>query len=180
MPGCAFFKSNISVVITGTCPKTIGFSDILSRLIKTLSHPNHAKLESELNARLEAVTASNASETAQWLLDIVGFPIEARWHAADSSLNRLSGNKKIDDTLFKIIRQYVFDNELDATHGTCWKIWALLGTGPRTNYRLPENAAELLLKEGTTAELKRLFGIVFANDRFVLDVLREAEKLLLA
>ena len=50
-----------------------------------------------------------------------------------------------------------------------------LGDGPKTDYALPPNAAELLLlKREAQTELKRLFAIVFENDRVVLCLLREA------
>ncbi len=115
-----------------------------------------------------------AWETAEWLLEKVGFPIEARWHAADSSLQTLCANKAGKDKIFGMIRQFVFDRELDATHGTCWKIWGQLGVGPNTGYALPENAGKLLLKPEIRDELKRLFSIVFANDKAVLELLHEA------
>jgi len=166
-----------AVVITGKCKQTIGFNEILLRLIKVLSHPVHAKLENDLMDKIDGINAENARETAQWLLDIVSFPIEARWHAADSSLNRLSDNRIVNEKLFPMIRQYVFDRELDATHGTCWKIWAQMDVGTKTGYKLTENSAEMILKPETGAELKRLFAIVFANDRIVLDILKEAAAL---
>ena len=163
-----------AVLITGRAPKTIGFPEILSRLIQVLEHPANARLESDLMTKLDAVKAENSLETAGWLLGIVGFPIEARWHAADSSLIRQTENPAAKEKIFGMIRQYVFDSELDATHGTCWKIWAQLGVGPKTNYQLPPDAEDRLLKPETQAELKRLFGIVFYNDRVVLELLREA------
>ena len=43
---------------------------------------------------------------------------------------------------------------------------------------MPKNAGELVMKPETRAELKRLFALVFKNDRDVLAVLREALTLL--
>jgi hypothetical protein len=43
---------------------------------------------------------------------------------------------------------------------------------------LPPNAGELLLKKETQTELKRLFKIVFDNDRVVLKLLREAAQII--
>ena len=80
--------------------------------------------------------------------------------------------------MFDVIRYYVFDHALDATHGTCWKIWAQLGVGTETGFALPPNAGELLLKKETQTELKRLFSIVFDNDVVVLKLLREAADLM--
>lgn len=175
VPLSGWFQSfEDAIIITGHTDKSVTTSDILARMIQTLAHPANAKLEADLMARLDGVSSGNAWETAEWLLEKVGFPIEARWHAADSSLLTLCANTAGKDKIFGMIKQYVFDGELDATHGTCWKIWAQLGVGPNTNYALPENAGEILLKPETQDELKRLFSIVFANDRTVLELLHEA------
>jgi len=173
-----FSHVQTAVVITGRAAKTVTFHNILARLVQTLEHPVHGRLERDIMSRLDAVTTENALETAQWLLAKVGFPIEARWHAADSSLIRQTENKAVQDKIFRMIRQYVFDSEHDATHGTCWKIWAQLGVGTATGYALPPNAAELILRPEAQAELKRLFAIVFHNDREVLATLREAMTIL--
>jgi len=167
-----------AIIIIGRTKQSVTYSGILDRMIEALAHPAHAKLESDLMARLDEVTPENARESAEWLLAKVSFPIEARWHAADSELYILCESKAAKEKVFGLIRQYVFDGELDATHGTCWKIWAQLGVGPETNYALPENAGELLLQEETRAKLKRLFAIVFENDRVVLGLLREAAEII--
>jgi hypothetical protein len=86
----------------------------------------------------------------------------------------LCENKAAQVKIFGMIRQYVFDGELDATHGTCWKIWAQLGVGADTDFALPPGAGDLLLKRETQETLKRLFATVFENDRVVLKFLREA------
>jgi hypothetical protein len=163
-----------AILITGRAEQSVSYGDILNRMIRTLEHPAHARLESDLTAKLDGITPENVSAAAAWLLEKVSFPIEARWHAADSELCILCDVPRAKDKIFGMIRQYVFDRELDATHGTCWKIWAQIGVGTHTNYALPPNAGELLLKNETRAELKRLFAIVFENDRVVLGLLREA------
>ena len=167
-----------AVIITGRANKTVAYQDILGCMIQTLEHPAHRRLEQDLMARLDGVAPENAWETAQWLIRIVGFPIEARWHAAESNLHHDCANEKAKEKIFGMIRQYVFDRELDATHGTCWKIWAQLGVGTETGYALPPNAGELLLKKECQVELKRLFAIVFGNDRAVLEYLREAASII--
>ena len=163
-----------AIIIVGRTPKTVGYGDIVDRAIETLEHPAHERLKKDLMERLDGVTHENARATAEWLLGIVGFPIEARWHFAESNLHYHCENEEAKEKIFGIIRQYVFDSEHDATHGTCWKIWAQLGVGTHTGYALPPNAGDLLEKSETRAELKRLFEIVFYNDRVVLDLLREA------
>ena len=167
-----------AVIITGRTVRSVSYLDILDRMIHALAHPAHAKLEKDFMTKLDGITADNVQETAEWLLDKVGFRIEACWHAADSELYTLCENEAAKEKIFGMIRQYVFDSEHDATHGTCWKIWAQLGVGPETNYAPPPNAGELLLKPETQAELKRLFTIVFENDRVVLKLLREAAEII--
>jgi hypothetical protein len=169
-----FHHFQFAIIITGRTDKTVTYSDILARIIQTLEHPAHNRLENDIMARLDKITVENTWETAQWLLSIVGFPIEARWHAAESNLWHSCINTKAQERMFGMIRQYVFDHELDATHGTCWKIWAQLGVGTETGFALPPNAGELLLHRETQTELKRLFAIIFANDKMVLKLLREA------
>ena len=51
-----------------------------------------------------------------------------------------------------------------------------MGVSKETGYALPPNAGKLLSKRETQTELKRLFAIVFANDRVVLELMREADK----
>ncbi|MCL2707610.1 MAG: hypothetical protein FWF03_00690 [Defluviitaleaceae bacterium] len=167
-----------AVIITGRARQSVSYADVLYRMIESLAHPAHARLEADLMKRLDEVAEGNVQATAEWLLEKVGFPIEARWHAADSEIYVLCESEAAKEKIFGMIRQYVFDSDHDATHGTCWKIWAKLGVGPKTNYRLPPNAAELLLKPETRSELKRLFTIVFENDRVVLGLLRGAAEII--
>jgi len=163
-----------AIVITGKCEPTLKLPDILTCMITILEHPQHAILEAEITRRIDAIGPDNALETAKWLNQIVGFPIEARWHVADSSLQRMTDNETAKERLFHVIEHYVFDNDLDATHGTCWKIWAQLGVGTDTGYATTPKSAELVQQPQAQAELKRLFAIVFENDRLVLGFLREA------
>jgi len=166
-----------AIVITGRCAPTVTLGQMLTRMAAALEHPAHGLLEAEIMRRIDDVTANNALETAGWLNDRVSFPIEARWHVADctdSTLPNMTQVEAVRRSLLRITRQYVFDNDLDATHGTCWKIWSQLGVGPETKYSVSERSAAQLLKPETRAELKRLFSIVFENDRIVLDLLRTA------
>ncbi len=166
-----------AIVVSGRCEPTVKLPDMLVRMIETLARPEHAALETEVMRRIDHITPANALQTAQWLNNRAGFPIEARWHVAsctDSTLPRMTDNETVRQKLFGVTAQYVFDNELDATHGTCWKIWGQLGVGPETGYAVMPHSAELVAKPETKAELERLFSIVFENDRIVLGLLREA------
>ncbi len=88
---------------------------------------------------------------------------------------RMTDNEGVRKKLEQIFFSYIADNG-DETHGVCWKIWGLLGVGPETGYAIPANVAELVMRPENRAELKRLFSLVFHNDRTVLKALREASE----
>ena len=168
-----------ALVITGRCPVTVTLEEILTRLIHTLEHPAHERLERHLMCRLEQVTAANALETAEWLNQVASFPIEARWHAAEafcspvSTIQRLTPNRDLQQKLSDLFfYSYIADNH-EETHGVCWKIWGLLGVGPETGFALGNQAAQNVQQPDVREELKRLFAIVFARDRQVLAGLRD-------
>lgn len=73
-----------AIIITGRCKPTATLYDVLGRIIHILEHPAHARLEADIMRRLDEITPDNAQETARWLNDMAGFPIEARWHAAEA------------------------------------------------------------------------------------------------
>lgn len=170
-----------AILFTGRTAPTLGLAAILSRMIAALERPQHALMEAEVMRRIDAAGEGNARATALWLNERVGIPIEARWHVAsttDSTLQEMTQSEAVRAHLMAVTAQYVFDRELEASHGTCWKIWGLLGVGPETGYALPADAEERLLRPETRAELKRLFAIVFENDRVALGRLRAARALL--
>lgn len=169
------FRSGIAV--TGRGPSRVTLSESLSRMIRALEDSGAAALEREVMERIDAATPETAHEAALWLNGVVGYPIEARWHAAEcaaATLARMAESPGARGKLLAVTRQYVFDGELDATHGTCWKIWGLLGVGPGTGYAVSPEVAAGIAAPGAKAELTRLFGIVFENDRIVLGFLKEA------
>ncbi len=175
-----------AIIITGRCKPTATLSDVLGRIIHILEHPANAKLEADIMRRIDEITPDNAGETARWLNGMAGFPIEARWHAAEAfasaesaacGIMRMTDNEGVRKKLGQIFFSYIADNS-DETHGVCWKIWGLLGVGPETGYALPANAEELVIRPENRAELKRLFSLVFHNDRTVLKAMREASELI--
>jgi len=175
-----------AIVITGQCGPTVTLADVLRRIIAVLEQPMHAQLEAEINRRIDEISTENAQEIANWLNEKAGFSVEARYHAAEAftsgetavnGLLRMTDSKAVKDLLGRIFFSYIADNH-DETHGVLWQVWELLGVGPKTNYAVPKNAGELLMKPETQTELKRLFALVFKNDRDVLAVLREALVLL--
>ncbi len=176
-----FSRFRSAIVVTGRTPSRGTLADSLARMIAALESAGTDALEKTVLEKIDAATPETAYETALWLNGVVGYPIEARWHAAEcagATLMRMTENQAVRDSLFAVVRQYVFDGELDATHGTCWKIWGLLGVGPETGYAVPPDRAAGLAEPATKAELKRLFAIVFRNDRIVLGFLRGAHEAL--
>ena len=163
-----------AVIVTGHQEKSVAYMDVIDRIIRTLSHPSHAKLESDIMAKLDAVTPENAEQTAMMMCGITGVPIEARWHAAeafcsmDNMISCLTEEQALKSRLSDLFfKKYIADHN-DETHGVCWKIWGLLGVGPETGYWITPESAERLLNPETRNEIKRLFRIVFDNDRAVL------------
>lgn len=166
------------------------YFDILKRIYAVLSDPSHDALENEIMSDLSNVTPENAVMLSHKLMGINGVPIEARWHAAEAFTSK--GNllyslvnsspadsaesdevkdvaEKMADLLFK--RYFAEGN--NETHGICWKIWACLNVGPRTQYLPTEESFKLIQQPDVQSELKRLFKIVFHNDRAVADGIME-------
>lgn len=166
------------ILITGCSPRTAILRDVLGRMIRTLEHPAHARLEWDVMRRIDAVSSANALETVCWLGPIAGFPPEARWHAADSPLQWLTDDAAVRQKLFGMTRQYVFDDELDATHGISNKLCRMLTLGHAKGYAVLPEAAERIMDAEFRTKLKRLFSILFKNDRIVLQLLRDAAALI--
>ena len=71
--------------------------------------------------------------------------------------------EKMADLFFE---RYVADGNSE-THGIGWKIWACLNVGPQTEFLPTEESFKLIQQSDVQNELKRLFKIVFDNDRAV-------------
>lgn len=184
------------IVITGetvrannaACKQT--YFDILKRIHAVLSDPSHDALENEIMSDLSDVTPENAVMLSYKLMGINGVPIEARWHAAEaftskdnllyslvnsSSADSVESNKlkaaaeKLANLFFKC---YSADGS-NETHGTCWKIWSCLNVDPQTGYLPTEESFQLIQQPDVQSELKRLFKIVFDNDRAVASGIME-------
>lgn len=116
---------------------------------------------------------------AGMLTGINGFCIEARWHAGEAFcpaennlLYSLCDDKDKAKKLGELFStKYIKDNN-NETQGIGWKIWGCLGVGPKTRYMPTEESAKLIQKPEVREELKRLFGIIFKNDREILEGIR--------
>ncbi len=162
-----------AIVITGRRERTVTLDDVLRRIVETLSHPSHDRLEARIDAVIDTATPDNAFERAAMLGGITGMPIEARWHAAEAFCPRATLLTALtdDDALRGKLGNLFFDRYIrdhnNETHGVCWKIWGELGIGPSTGYGPAPDAGARLLEH--KEELKRLFKLVFDNDRAVLE-----------
>lgn len=184
------------IVITGeadrknnaACKQT--YFDILKRIHAVLSDPSHDALENEIMSDLSNVTPENAAMLSHKLIGINGVLIEARWHAAEaftskgnllyalidsSSADSAESNKlkaaaeKLADLFFK---RYIQDGN-NETHGIGWKISVCLNVGLETGYLPTEESFQLIQQPDVQNELKRLYKIVFDNDRAVADGIME-------
>lgn len=184
------------IVITGevngadkaACRQT--YLDVLKRIHAVLSDPSHDALETEIMSDLSNVTPENAVMLSYKLMGINGVPIEARWHAAEAFTSKdnllyalvksssaysadSNGLKAVAEKMSDLLFQRYFAEGNNETHGIGWKIWACLNVGPRTGYLPTEESFKLIQQPDVQSELKRLFQIVFDNDRAVADGILE-------
>lgn len=184
------------IVITGevdrandaACWQT--YLNVLKRIYTVLIDPSHDALENEIMSDLSNVTPENAVMLSYKLMGINGVPVEARWHAAEAfaskgnllyslvdslstgsaESNELKAvSEKLSDLFFK---RYLAEGN-NETHGIGWKIWACLNVGPQTGYLPTKESFKLIQQSDVQSELKRLFKIVFDNDRAVANGVME-------
>lgn len=159
-----------AVVITAQSGTGLRLHDLLMRMIGQLSSLGNGELPAKVGSLLEHVNPDNAQESAEYLNELAGYAVEARWHAAECFNPTLAGftqDELCRDMLYRCCDRYL------NTHDECWKIWAVLGVSPQSGYRVPPDAGRTLLGEAKIEQLKLLFATVFDNDRTVLALLRE-------
>ena len=167
------------ILITGKTEPKQSYRDVLERIYRVLSDASHDALEQEIYDNLSTVTSENAVGLAYKMMGINGVLTETRWHAAeafcscDNLLSSLMGDdaikKKLGDLFFK---RYIADGN-NETHGIGWKIWDTLHVGPDTGYMPTEESFVLIQQPKVQEELKRLYKIVFDNDRAVAEGIRK-------
>lgn len=165
------------------------YFDVLRRIYAVLSDPSHDALENEIMADLSNVTSENAEILSFKLMGINGVPIEARWHAAEAFTSKGNLLYSLVDSLASsaesnelkaaaeklaelFLTRYIEDGN-NETHGICWKIWACLNVEPQTGYLPVAESFSLIQRPNVQNELKRLFKIVFDNDRAVANGIME-------
>ena len=184
------------IVITGEVNRANDASckqayfDVLKRIHAVLSDPSHIRLENEIMSDLSNVTPENAVMLSHKLMGINGVPIEGRWHAAEAFRSKdnllyslvnspsadpadSNGLKAMAEKLSDLFFKRYFAEGNNETHGIGWEIWACLNVGPRTGYLPTEESFKLIQQPDVQSEMKRLFKIVFDNDRAVADGIME-------
>ena len=162
------------IFITGEAKTKQTYQDVLKRIYAVITDPSHDALEEEIMNDLSNVTPENAVGLSFKMMGINGVPAEARWHAAeafisqDNLISALDEGKELHSTLSKFFFDWMIDNPTgEDTHAVCWKIWGCLNVGPGTGYMPTEESFSLIQKAEVQDELKRLYGIVFENDRLL-------------
>lgn len=184
-PGRATFQINDwqdalfdLIVITGRTPRSVTYREVLERIENALAYPEHDAVLAAIDGALEHITLENAMDVAWMLTGITGVFIEARWHAGEafSSRENLLSSLCDDENTKSALADQFFSRYIQdgsgETHGLGWKIWELLGVGPKTGYQPTALSQERLMNPETRAELKRLFHRVFDNDHAVLAGIR--------
>ncbi len=183
------------IVITGEVNRTNAacrqaYFDVLKRIHAVLSDPSHFRLENEIMSDLSNVTPENAAMLSYKLMGINSVPIEARWHAAEAFTSKdnllyslvtsasadsveANGLKAAAEKLSALFSKRYSAEGNNETHGIGWKIWACLNVGPQTGYLPTEESFKLIQQPDVQSEMKRLFKIVFDNDRAVADGIME-------
>ena len=119
---------------------------------------------------IDSITMDNARAVADYLNNIAGYMIEARWHGAECFYSLLL--RKAEDETEKVRLRECTDLYYN-THDNCWQIWGQLGVGPHTSYKLPGHISQIMLVRERQEKLKELFAQIFSNDHVVLERLQE-------
>ena len=158
-----------AIIVTGRTAQPLEFGELLARITGRLLQPERSVLEEMIPRMIDAITVENARGVADYLNNAAGYVVEARWHGAEcfgSLLLRRTEDEAARACLRECMGLYF------NTHDTCWQIWAQMGVGPHTNYRLPNGISQMMLDKERQKRLKELFAQVFGNDRAVLEKLQ--------
>lgn len=167
-------RLNDAIIFTGRVEPSVSFHEILRQIIDVLRCGAREDYRREVFGLIDGASGENAQMAAFILTSMTGYPIEARWHAAeafcskDNVLVKLSDDEQLKAKLADLMFCRYIKNDNDETHGVCWKIWNLLGGWGERGYELAPDAAERICQSEVKAELRRLYTMVFDNDEAVL------------
>ncbi len=157
-----------AIIVTGKASQTLDFIDLLERMVGRLQLPERSVLEAMIPQMIDSISVENAHAVAQYLNNIAGYMVEARWHGAECFGSIL---RKSEDETEQIRLRESMDLYFN-THDTCLQIWGQLGVGPHTNYKLPGHISKMMLDKTRQEKLKELFAQILGNDHAVLEKLQ--------
>lgn len=163
-----FREVHKAVIVTGKSTDITNFNGLIERMTGRLLSPDLSVLEAIIPQMIDSITVDNARGIADYLNNIAGYVIEARWHGAEcfgSFLMHKTNDETVRTLLLECMEVYF------NTHDTCWLIWGQLGVGPHTDYKLPNLISQMMLEREKQEKLKDLFTQIFNNDRAVLEKL---------
>lgn len=167
------------ILITGKATRRQTYRDVLERIYRVLTDPSHDALEQKIYEELSSVTKENAQEISCKIMKMNRVLIEGRAYAGevfcscDNLLCALTDDQALKNRLKELFFSRYIKNDNGETHGTGWKIWHTLQAGPQTGYLPVEASFALIRQKKVQDELRRLFQIVFENDRLVAKGLKE-------
>ena len=158
-----------ATIVIGKSTKSLDFTDLLARIVGRLALPERSVLETMIPHMIDSITPENARAVADYLNNIAGYIIEARWHCAEcfgSLLLRKTEDEAVQQRLRECMELYY------QTHDSCWQIWGQLGVGPHTSFKLPGHISQMMLVREREEKIKELFAEIFDNDRSVMEKLQ--------
>lgn len=157
-----------AIIVTGRIAKPLDLVDLLTRIVGRLQMPERSVLEAMIPQMLDSITLENARAVADYLNNIAGYMVEARWHGAECF--GFLAHKTEDEALRGSLREckdFYYN-----THDTCWQIWGQMGVGPHSSYKLPGHISQKMLDKERQEKLKELFARIFNNDKAVMEKLQ--------
>lgn len=163
-------KMTNMVFITHKGEPSVTLQEGLDHMIDHLNTSSREKLEQKIYQKLE--TEGDGRKLGMWLNKMNGLAIESRWHASccyRDTLEPAVENCKVKELLLNASNLHFH------FHDQAWKIWKLLGVGPKTFYCVPKNVDERLRDPSTREALKILYQELFSLDREVAQLLQECQ-----
>lgn len=163
-----WFKYIENIVIIEGKTEKLSFNELIKRVINQLEAPDNG-VKSILPLMIDSITPENARGVADFLNNTHRYMMEARWHAGECFTSTLQNEAKGQKER-EVLRECA--GHCFEIHDICWKIWAQLGIGPHTDFRLPNLISQMMLDKARQETLKDLFRQIWENDQAVLYLLR--------
>lgn len=152
-----------AVIVVKKSESTLSLDDeIIGRIIARLQAAELDVMEALIPQMLNTVTTDNAYGIAGYMNRLAGYVMTGRWRGAEAFGTTLLVQCQDEQTkaVFEDCRELLYE-----TSEICWEICGELGSGPHTNYELPNLIIQSMQKEEKREKLISLFGKAFANER---------------